>query len=350
MAGEGRFGVLHVPDFAAGMSSYLRIGKTADDDHTWRDHTDGNRITTTGGDKIEIIRGDYELVVHGRQEHESGMTAKTGKVLQNSITYKGRVKVMDGMLFEETDKGMVDSTYHGDNVDEYYGNAVVSQTGSESPGEEFRDNPELVLEKTWAKKIESYTGSSALRIPLIHDETWVDIKTSKTDAKSTSDETTVEGETKSTTTAKTITSVTTADETKDTTEVTGNMESTTEAAKTISTTHADTDDTTYGNSHAYTKGDSVTVVDGVENTVNLGIVNEVVLGMMNDATIGAETGVSIGGSLHVNIGLEASVTVGASVDVTLAEIELKPSDIKLHLDNTKAALFRKSVALLHLLA
>jgi hypothetical protein len=34
----------------------------------WRDHSDGNRITTTRGDKVEVIRGNYKMVVLGRSE------------------------------------------------------------------------------------------------------------------------------------------------------------------------------------------------------------------------------------------------------------------------------------------
>jgi hypothetical protein len=34
----------------------------------WRDHSDGNRITTTRGDKVEVIRGNYKLLVLGRQD------------------------------------------------------------------------------------------------------------------------------------------------------------------------------------------------------------------------------------------------------------------------------------------
>jgi hypothetical protein len=34
----------------------------------WRDHTDGNRITTTRGDKVEVIRGNYRMVILGRQD------------------------------------------------------------------------------------------------------------------------------------------------------------------------------------------------------------------------------------------------------------------------------------------
>jgi len=35
----------------------------------WRDHSDGNRVTTTYGDKVEVIRGNYKLVVMGRQDN-----------------------------------------------------------------------------------------------------------------------------------------------------------------------------------------------------------------------------------------------------------------------------------------
>src|SRR5437870_3416495 len=33
----------------------------------WRDHSDGNRITTTYGDKVEVVRGNYRMLVLGRQ-------------------------------------------------------------------------------------------------------------------------------------------------------------------------------------------------------------------------------------------------------------------------------------------
>jgi hypothetical protein len=34
----------------------------------WRDHSDGNRVTTTRGDKIEVIRGNYKMLVLGRSD------------------------------------------------------------------------------------------------------------------------------------------------------------------------------------------------------------------------------------------------------------------------------------------
>jgi hypothetical protein len=42
----------------------------------WRDHSDGNRVTTTRGDKVEVIQGNYKLVVLGRQSAEGARTAK----------------------------------------------------------------------------------------------------------------------------------------------------------------------------------------------------------------------------------------------------------------------------------
>jgi len=347
-AAGGRFGVLHVPDFSPGMSSYLRVGTAAGDDYTWRDHTDGNRVTTTRGDKIEVIQGNYQMVVLGRQEHQSGLSAEAGNVGQNSITFRGTVKREGGRVIEETVKGDVHTTYHGDVVDEYHGSLLESRTGSESPGVD-RENPD-VLEKTWAKRIESYTGSAPTRVPLIKHETWAIEMVSKTNALSMSGETIVEGASRSATKAATLTSETTADAITDTTTVTGNVESTTTAAKQISTTHADSDDTTYGDTTSYHEGNSNVTVKGVETTVNLGMVNESILGMMNDCTIGATLGATVGGSLNVQIGVDVGITLGAHIDVKLAELSLKPSDIKLHLSKLRTALFRKNVAAVNLLA
>jgi len=40
----------------------------------WREHTDGNRITTTRGDRVEVIAGNYRMVVLGRMWSRSGST------------------------------------------------------------------------------------------------------------------------------------------------------------------------------------------------------------------------------------------------------------------------------------
>ena len=62
-------GYVNDADYRAIESYYL---------HTkggWRDHTDGNRITTTRGDKVEVIRGNYKLIVLGRQDQAKSATA-----------------------------------------------------------------------------------------------------------------------------------------------------------------------------------------------------------------------------------------------------------------------------------
>src|SRR6185503_16823185 len=46
----------------------------------WRDHSDGNRITTTRGDKVEVIKGNYRMLVLGRQEDTAGWDVSGGHV------------------------------------------------------------------------------------------------------------------------------------------------------------------------------------------------------------------------------------------------------------------------------
>lgn len=357
MAGEGKFGLLSVPDFGAGLSSYMRIGATAEDEYTWRDHTDGNRVTTTRGDKVEIIRGTYDLQIQGRRGNQSGSSADhDGKVFQSGITYRGKIKFDGPNVVEETVKGDVDSTFYGDTTDKYYGKRVESHTGTESPGTELEKYPGIIKEnpeiesRTWAKKIESYTGSSALPVPSIKQETWVETMESTTHVTSTTDETVVKGPMSSTTTVKTMVTSTTADSTRDETKVSGTMENETTATKLVSVTHGDSDTTTYGDSVSYTKGDTLSTVVGIENTINYKIVDEIVLGMMNDVTVGATTGLSLGASLSVKIAAEASINVGATVEIELAKLQLGPTKTHLHLNRTKTVGASTNVAAVTLFA
>jgi hypothetical protein len=53
----------------------------------WRDHSDGNRITTTRGDKVEVIRGNYKMLVLGRSDgfaNAAGIEIAGGNVDTNS--------------------------------------------------------------------------------------------------------------------------------------------------------------------------------------------------------------------------------------------------------------------------
>ncbi len=70
---RGKNGAEPEMSFGSGFTPSERrgISKKFLDDVGWRDHCDGNRITTTAGDKIEIVQGNYKLIVMGRQ-HDPG--------------------------------------------------------------------------------------------------------------------------------------------------------------------------------------------------------------------------------------------------------------------------------------
>jgi hypothetical protein len=253
-----------------------------------RDHTDGNRITTTRGDKIEIIKGNYRMVVLGRLEDEAGWDVSGGHVAQDGITFSGGGYIdyttteYDGCwrVHEEVVKGDVTSFYQGKKRDTYWGEEITSTTGSESPTEE-RPNP-VKTERTWAAQIASYTGSAALPVPSISDETWADDISSTTNAAAITDTTTVAGAITSTTTAAAVVDTTTA-------------------GAVVSTTVGNVVDTTIGT--------STSLIVGAET--------EVIVGNSMEITIGAEESLSLGAAFDLTLGVLVDVTLAASVSVDI---------------------------------
>jgi len=176
----------------------------------WWDHTDGNRISTTYGDKVEVIRGNYKMVVMSRQdepEGAGGWDVSGGHVQDlgpNSMPGASvRVEFRPGLfgqrgtwhLENTTNNFCQTSDYAGDFFEHWYGNFKKCTVGSENPQEWNAElekpygNPEII-EKTWASKIESYTGSSAWRIPSITEETYAKTTSSTTDVSESISETT----------------------------------------------------------------------------------------------------------------------------------------------------------------
>ncbi|MRG96648.1 hypothetical protein [Polyangium spumosum] len=176
----------------------------------WWDHTDGNRISTTYGDKVEVIRGNYKMVVMSRQDNPEGAGGLdlSGGHLQDlgPASMPGasvRVEFRAGLygqrgtwhLENTTNNFCQTSDYAGDFYEHWYGNYKHAIVGSESPVEWHEqlekpyNNPEI-LEKTWASKIESYTGSSAWRIPSITEETYATRTSSTTDVSESISEST----------------------------------------------------------------------------------------------------------------------------------------------------------------
>lgn len=173
----------------------------------WQDHSDGNRLTTTRGDKVEIIRGNYKMLVLGRQDEfddGAGWDISGGKIEDDDFyppaycewkwvqTWGGTWKLVQ--VEEKTD---VHEIVHGNLKEEFYGDSMESIVGAESDAVDVdhasddapRDKPEKskkkrpdIVEKTWAKSITSSTGSALAPVPTILETTFALAITEATNA------------------------------------------------------------------------------------------------------------------------------------------------------------------------
>ena len=213
---RARDGYPHQRDYTDPLGAYGTLtdaasrGKVTSELHTrggWRDHSDGNRISTTRGDKVEVIRGNYRMLVLGRQDTADNghlIDSSGGMLVDNDLapgqitdirwekdSYSGTWKV-----FEETTKGNVVTRYHGD-VQEFYFGGLIEKTigsahgyqvnepgryddadrtmgrhlpgGDESDPSNWQDpdghmvNP-VIVERTWAREIAQHYGSADKRV------------------------------------------------------------------------------------------------------------------------------------------------------------------------------------------
>jgi len=260
----------------------------------WRDHSDGNRVTTTRGDKVEVIRGNYKLVVLGRQDDGStaaGWDVSGGHIeglgLTSSIEW---VQTFGGTwrAVETSEKGDTIATQHGNSVSFNYGEIQDSVTGSEDEMRPAMDetgknievpapNP-VITSRTWARRIESYTGSAARRVPLITDETWVGKMSTSTHAGEMSDETHVDTSMSSMTISPSISSV--------------NIGAVT--------------DITVGNTMSMT----------------VGAVQNITVGAMVDLTLAARLEVNMSASLDVNMGHRTELDLASKTELRPAKEEM----------------------------
>ncbi len=158
----------------------------------WHEHTDGNRISTVVGDRIDVVRGNYKMVVLGRQDalenaaswDASGGHIQDAALAPNSIYEIKWVQTWDGTwkVTELCEKGDTHNITHGNTKEENYGDTIESITGAENPEDHVtlgilapitkKKNP-TITERTWATAIYSYTGSSNKPVPTMTDETYV---------------------------------------------------------------------------------------------------------------------------------------------------------------------------------
>lgn len=174
---------LTATDTAAGI--YAKVG--------WRDHTDGNRITTTYGDKVEVIGGNYQLLVLGRQDEVGDgvvWDASAGHLVSGDIApgmvtkieYKSAKFGGTWKVTEETTKGHVHEVFHGEFREAFLGPRTTSSTGAipadladvfseEGTGVETRGDP-AVVGGTFASTIREYVGHESARVSSIVSRTY----------------------------------------------------------------------------------------------------------------------------------------------------------------------------------
>lgn len=315
----------------------------------WRDHSDGNRITTTYGDKIEVIRGNYKLVVLGRQDDPAacaGLDISGNHIQDFAYTWPAFQRVewtseYGGVwhIQNTTDGAVTSENFGGDSYEFRWGNRFESTTGSENPVEieaaappappRPRGNPHII-EKTWAKQIESYTGSAAWRIPLIKEETW---------AVETTDATDVSGSTTSTTTVGgSVTETTTVGgAVTETTTVGGAITSTTTAGAIVETTTAGaiTGVTSAGTIVGVTTADAIADVTLAANKT------EVFVGATH-------VNVEVAAKLDIFLGAVVAIEVGPKLEITWPNRVRKsiPDEVEASLNKIRTAMVNADVGLM----
>ncbi|MFO0556126.1 MAG: hypothetical protein U0271_47555 [Polyangiaceae bacterium] len=193
----------------------------------WRDHSDGNRVTTTRGDKVEVVRGNYRLVILGRQGDPNGRAGWDvsgghieGLPVSSAIEW---VQTHDGTwkTVERSEKGDTHLTQHGNEESHRYGESMISTTGSEDEHRPIYDekgklvdrqpckNP-VISDTTWAASLRYQLGSEKKRVPVVEHETWVESMSNMTRAGSVNDRTTIDGAMTARTQADTISNTTSA--------------------------------------------------------------------------------------------------------------------------------------------
>jgi hypothetical protein len=154
----------------------------------WWDHADGNRISTTCGDKIDVVQGNYKLVVLGRQKPSSSdgnaasFDMSGGHVVDQDAAPNANVMCVEYVesegvwtVLEDNGSGNLTSKFHGQMKELFTGTRKESYVGS-SPGKydgnltklpDGDDDP-VIIDKTWAKRIETYVGSDGKPVPSIY--------------------------------------------------------------------------------------------------------------------------------------------------------------------------------------
>jgi hypothetical protein len=261
----------------------------------WRDHCDGNRLSTTGGDKIEIVKGNYQLLVLGRNESPddgavldmSGGHFWSEDVAPGTVTkteYKSTKFDGTWKITEETTKGHVHEIFRGEFKEEFTGSKKTSIVGnvpsdldsdisskltSDGTKTNVEGDPDVV-DGTFADKILEYTKASEL---------------------------------------KSYQYVTTIEETIEGTSLTSNV-------------YVQTIKENFGKSSDHVN--MVTYNWGTKNDIIMGVETSTVLGLKTDFFLGKEVSAIVGTHEEFHLGLFREITIGYKWDLVIgAELEVE---------------------------
>lgn len=161
-----------VPDHKSFHNLHLRGGV--------RDHSDGNRITTTRGDKVEIIRGNYKLLVLGRQStvdiHKDD-DARRGLIKNSSgVELSGGLSDTDpgDLAFPDMNGAALDIEYvWGQDSDDTWAWTQTTIVGSENPDRSHLHPANYrLINRTWVDYQIDKLGSPDKRVSHVSEETY----------------------------------------------------------------------------------------------------------------------------------------------------------------------------------
>lgn len=367
----------------------------------WRDHSDGNRISTTYGDKIEVVRGNYKLIVMGRQDdpgnaqgHEwSGNHVQdwgqgtmpgasvTLEWIQNGYVpgapvLKSKEAPTDPddfyrggawLLINSTERVYQYSRNAGNFSTQQWGDKLEAYVGSEDPERigttsgigyqghptkaeiaafhDVLDDSDLadklrpdsvglprgnphIIEKTWAVKIESYTGTEAWKIPEMYEETWATKSTSRSHV-TTSDEESWFGSSRSVTHADSIIEETHADTISSKTYAGTTTDFTAVGAATSMTTAASITDMTFVGA----KTDITIAANQFE--LSAGLHESIEIAAVLDIFLGAKLEITAALGMAINFGQQVSINCAHTLDFNIGgKLEVNPTE-KVELELTK---------------
>jgi hypothetical protein len=297
----------------------------------WRDHTDGNRVTTTRGDKIEVIQGNYKLLVLGRQDPRqrgevSGVDMSGGLVDSDSGDLgnpRGTPRVGPDNAWHGFQLN-VEYTWHKDDASNSWYWRQTTRQGD--PALADHGNGQIVS-NTWVDYQETNLGSATRRVNQIVQNTFANRIIQNTDVNTVTQNTWANTVTESTT-AESITQNTFA-------EVVTNNTGSPERRPVITTTNVaqsmhETDWVWDGNiTLAQFAKMVVTYVDAL--AVDLHYLHEDLhLGLHADQHVGQHDELHLGGHMDLHIGAHMDVHVGGHLVFTNHKYSVNEEDMRVH--------------------